>query len=51
MQDLGTSYAVKAQSQHGWVTLANEHVSKNNIERVFQTIRKSCSLTESRLRV
>jgi len=35
----------------GWVTLANENVPKNNIERVFQKIRKSCSLTESRLRV
>jgi len=37
--------------EDGWVTLANENVSKNNIERVFQTIRKSCSLRESRLRV
>merc|ERR1712183_476020 len=30
--------------EDGWVTLANEHEPKNNIEWVFQKIRKSCSL-------
>merc|ERR1712183_1217156 len=37
--------------EYGWVTLANEHGSKNNVKLVFQKIRKSCSLAQPRLRV